>query len=52
MMDAWMTFWTVLLVAGLGLFAVITVVVTVGGFFDLKAMFRSLADSQDQEQKS
>jgi hypothetical protein len=41
-MQTWLTLWTVLLFACLGLFGVTAVVVAVGGFFDLRAMFRAL----------
>jgi len=41
-MEAWMTLWTGLLFACLGVFAVIAVVVAIGGWFDLRAMFRAL----------
>ena len=41
-METWLTLWTGLLFVSLGGFAVIAVVVAVGGFFDLKAMFKAL----------
>ena len=41
-MEGWMQVWTWVLVGGLGVFAVLAVVVTIGGFFDLKAMFKAL----------
>ena len=41
-MAVWMTLWTGLLFGCLGVFAVLAVVVTIGGFFDLKAMFKAL----------
>jgi len=41
-MSGWMTFWAILLGVSLAGFAVLAVVVAVGGFFDLKAMFRAL----------
>ena len=40
-MDFWITFWTVLLVLGLTVFAGLAVVVSIGGFFDIKRLFRS-----------
>ena len=42
-MNPWMTFWTALLLLGLTVFAVLTVVVAIGGFRDLRAMFRRIA---------
>ncbi len=41
-MKAWEIFWTVWLVVSGASFALITGIVTVLGFRDLKAMFRSL----------
>jgi hypothetical protein len=41
-MSGWMTFWAILLGASLTGFAVLAVVVAIGGFFDLRAMFRTL----------
>jgi hypothetical protein len=45
-MDYWLVFWTVLLVAALAVFAVLAVAVSIGGLFDIKAMFRSIAASE------
>ncbi len=50
--DAWMTLWTIVLVGGIGLFAVLAVVVTIGGFFDvlkLLANLREEAEAADAE---
>jgi hypothetical protein len=49
-MNSWLTIWTVLLIAGVGAFAVMALVVTVGGFFDVRAMFRKI--DQDHQQSS
>ena len=46
----WLDFWTVLLVLTLGLFAVLTVVVAIGGFFDIRRMFRTLAKNGENAQ--
>jgi hypothetical protein len=42
MMDAWATFWGVLLIAVLVVFAVLSVAITIGGFFDIKALLASI----------
>ncbi|HEU5235015.1 MAG TPA: hypothetical protein VFU50_19315 [Terriglobales bacterium] len=48
-MTAWKIFWTVWLAISGASFALITVIVTVRGLRDLKAMFRSLEhQSKDQ----
>jgi hypothetical protein len=48
-MEFWMDFWTVVLVGAIGLFALLAVIVTIGGFFDLRRMFRTMAETADQE---
>lgn len=41
-MSFWVGFWTWLLVAAVVLFAGLAVVVSVGGFFNVLALFRSI----------
>ncbi|NLX05937.1 MAG: hypothetical protein GXY33_12425 [Phycisphaerae bacterium] len=41
-MDFWLNLWTLTLIVGLGLFAVIAIVVAIGGAFDIRSLFRSL----------
>jgi len=49
-MSAWQTFWSVsLLVAGTS-FTLITVVVAIKGFQDLRDLFRRLRQQEDEEQ--
>lgn len=43
-MEFWQGFWTVLLVVSLTAFAGLAVVVSIGGFFDVKALFKRLED--------
>jgi hypothetical protein len=40
--DAWMTLWKIVLIGGIGLFAVLAVVVTIGGFFDVIKLLANL----------
>ena len=47
-MDAWAIFWGVVLLASLATFAIVVVVVTIGGFRDLRAMLKNL-DAQHQK---
>ncbi|MCP4376594.1 MAG: hypothetical protein GY794_10535 [bacterium] len=42
--DAWMTLWKVVLIGGIGLFAVLAVVVTIGGFFDVIKLLKNLRE--------
>jgi len=47
-MDFWIYFWAVVLGLVLVLYAGLTVVVTLGGFVDVKAMFTSLKQQHDE----
>jgi hypothetical protein len=42
MMDAWATFWGWLLVTVLVVFAVLSLAIAVGGFFDIKALLATI----------
>lgn len=48
-MDFWINFWLVILVAAVGMFAVLAIVVAIGGFKNLLALFRSI-DAQHARQ--
>ena len=41
-MDAWADFWRMTFIIAMAIFAVVTVAVSVGGFFDVLAMFRQI----------
>ena len=41
-MDFWIDFWTCTLIAALAVFAVLAVVVSIGGLRDIKMLFRSI----------
>jgi len=41
-MQFWTAFWAALLVVALTIFAGLAVVVSIGGFFDVKALLRSI----------
>lgn len=41
-MEGWMVFWSVVLYAGLGLFAIMSVYVTIFGFRDILLMLEEL----------
>ncbi len=43
-MNGWITFWGGLLFAAMAVFAIMTVVVAVGGYKDLRRMFKLLED--------
>ncbi len=41
-MEAWMLFWSVVLYAGMGLFVIMSVYVTIFGFRDIRLMLKEL----------
>lgn len=41
-MNTWVSIWGIMIVAAFGTFAVLAIAVTVGGIFDIFAMFRTL----------
>ena len=43
-MNFWINFWTVFFFLSLAIFAGLAVVVAIGGFFDIKALFKSLTE--------
>ena len=45
----WKYFWTVLFFGGLSLFAILAVVITIGGFFNILSLFRDLGKTNRQE---
>ena len=47
-MEFWPTFWSVFLVFGLSVFAVVAVLVTVGGYRDLRRMFAKLEEERQR----
>ena len=47
MIEFWATFWGWVLGASLVIFAVISVVVTIGGFRDIRTLLAKTADDED-----
>lgn len=50
-MQFWIEFWTWLLIVAVVLFAGLAVVVSIGGFFDVKRLFRSIDAKHAAEQR-
>ena len=50
-MNDWLVFWTAWLVIAAVSFAVITGIVTVKGYKDLRSMFRRLAEQRTHDQE-
>ena len=47
----WVVLWKILLVGGLILFGAMAVWVTIGGFFDIKRLFKRITESHQQQQQ-
>ncbi len=51
-MDLWATFWGGLLIVVIIIFAVVAIKVTIGGFFDVKEMFKGINEQHDEDESS
>ena len=52
-MSDWITIWSVLLVGGIGIYAVMAVLVAIGGAKDVRKLFRSMdKEKRDEEKES
>ena len=49
-MEFWIKVWTVTLVAGVGIFAALSVAVIIGGAFDIRSLFRALDEEHKAQQ--
>jgi len=49
-MNFWIHFWTVFFFASLALFAGLAVVVSIGGFLNIRSLFKALTDRANQQQ--
>jgi hypothetical protein len=49
-MNFWINLWTIFFFASLGLFAALAVTVTVGGFFNIRSLLKSLTAQPDQRE--
>jgi len=48
-MNFWINLWTLFFLLSLALFGGLAVIVSIGGFFDIRALFKSLTDRTEQE---
>ncbi|UCC97516.1 MAG: hypothetical protein JSW66_16940 [Phycisphaerales bacterium] len=48
-MNFWIYFWTVFFFASLAVFAGVAIVVSIGGFFDVRSLFKSLSTGSDEQ---
>jgi hypothetical protein len=51
-MDNWLLFWKLLLMAAFAMFGILAVVVAIGGFSDIRALFRSVDAQHESEHQS
>ncbi len=49
-MNFWISFWTIFFVVSLVLFALLAVTVTIGGFFNIRSLFKSLSERREQKE--
>jgi hypothetical protein len=50
-LEFWIILWKIVLIGALLLFGGMAVWVTIGGFFDIKRLFRRIAESHEQQQE-
>ncbi len=51
-MNFWIDFWTIFFIASLALFAGMAIVVSIGGFFNIRSLFKSLTERSEQPEDS
>ncbi len=51
-MNFWINFWTIFFIASLALFAGMAIVVSIGGFFNIRSLFKSLTERSEQPEDS
>ena len=51
-MNFWINFWTAFFVISLALFAGLAVVVTIGGFFNIRSLFKNLTGRSGETEQS
>ena len=49
-MQFWINLWTIVFFVSLALFAGLAVVVAIGGFFNIKALFKKLSEENEPEE--
>ncbi len=49
-MNFWINFWTIFFIASLALFAGMAIVVSIGGFFNIRSLFKSLTERSEQSE--
>jgi len=50
-MKLWLIIWTVLLIGGTAIFAGLAIVVSIGAFFDVRSLFKSISTQHSKQAK-
>ncbi len=50
-MNFWINFWTIFFIASLALFAGMAIVVSIGGFFNIRSLFKKLTSHSEQPEE-
>jgi len=50
-MNFWINFWTIFFNLSLALFAGLAIVVTIGGFFNIRSLFKNLTRQSEQPEQ-
>jgi hypothetical protein len=48
-MDFWISLWKIFFFVSLAAFAVLAVVVSIGGFFNIRSLFKKLSEHAEQD---
>jgi len=51
-MNFWINFWTIFFIASLALFAGMAIVVSIGGFFNIRSLFKGLTNRADRQEEN
>jgi len=51
-MNFWINLWTIFFFISLALFAGLAVVVSIGGFFNIRSLFKSLSQRSDRQDEN
>ncbi len=51
-MNFWINLWTIFFFASLAIFAALAVAVTIGGFFNIRSLFKSLSQNSQPDENS
>jgi hypothetical protein len=48
-MNFWVNFWSIFFFLSLGIFASLAVIVTIGGFYNIRSLFKSLTSRAEED---